>query len=177
VTIKMRSANVFAIGLLALAACAGCGSTQPTANGSNSSATQSAAAQNRTQTVEVPPIASAHGAGATSAPAPVSGAASTEKPGIATPELDAKIEKAETKAKAAKATDADKKAAAAAYVERANVYYSAQQPMLYKFALGDFRRALRYDPANAEAKSKMDEIVSIYQSMGRPVPNNGLDQQ
>lgn len=93
-----------------------------------------------------------------------------------TPELDAKITKAEAKAKATGASEADKKAAAAAYVERADVYYSAQQPMLYKFALGDFRRALRYDPKNEEAKAKMDQIVSIYQSMGKPVPTNGQEQ-
>jgi hypothetical protein len=170
------SINALAFLLLALATCAGCSSTQPAANSSNSSSTQSAASQNRAQTVEVPPVAAAHG-GATSAPQQTSGATSADKPSLATPELDAKIAKAEAKAKAAKASDADKKAAAAAYVERANVFYNAQQPMLYKFALGDFRRALRYDPSNAEAKTKMDEIVSIYQSMGRPVPNNGLDQQ
>ena len=61
----------------------------------------------------------------------------------------------------------------AAYVERANVYYNAGQPRLYKFALGDFRRALRYDPENADAKEKMEMLVSIYKSMGRPIPNNG----
>ena len=27
-----------------------------------------------------------------------------------------------------------------------------------------------------EAKAKMDEIISIYNSMGRPVPTNGLEQ-
>lgn len=170
--------KALALMLLALATFAGCNSTQPAANNSNSSTTQSSSSQNPAQTVEVPPVAAAHGtASGANVPAPQSGTAPADKPSLATPELDAKIAKAEAKAKAAKASEADKKAAAAAYVERANVYYNAQQPMLYKFALGDFRRALRYDPANAEAKSKMDEIVSIYQSMGRPVPNNGLDQQ
>jgi hypothetical protein len=168
--------NALTLTLLALATFAGCNSTQPAANSSNTSSTQSVASQNRAQTVEVPPVAAAHG-GATSAPQQTSAAATADKPSLATPELDAKIAKAEARAKAAKASDADKKTAAAAYVERANVFYNAQQPMLYKFALGDFRRALRYDPANVEAKSKMDEIVSIYQSMGRPVPNNGIDQQ
>lgn len=157
-----------------------CNSSPSQTNVVNSTATQSAPTQNRPQTVEVPPVSAAHG-GATSAPAnvpaPNSSAPSADKPGIPTPELDAKIAKAEEKAKAAKATDADKRAAADAYVERANVYYTAQQPSLYKFALGDFRRALRYDPKNSEAKDKMDQIVSIYQSMGRPVPGNGLDQQ
>ncbi|HVF87119.1 MAG TPA: hypothetical protein VM866_05985 [Pyrinomonadaceae bacterium] len=96
-----------------------------------------------------------------------------EKPSLPTPELDAKIEKAESKAKASGASEADKLAAAAAYVERANVYRDAGQPVLYKFALGDYRRALRYQPSNEEARAKMDEIVGIYNSMGRPVPTNG----
>jgi hypothetical protein len=157
-----------------LAAFAGCSSSSTNANTPNSSAGQSTQTAN-TQTVVVPPVSSAHGTTAPT-PAQASGANSSEKPSVATPELDAKIAKADAKAKAANATDADKKAAAAAYVERANVYYSAQQPQLYKFALGDFRRALHYDPNNSEARGKMDQIVSIYQSMGRPVPTNGLDQ-
>lgn len=89
--------------------------------------------------------------------------------------LDAKIEKAEAKAKASGATQADKLAAAAAYLERGNMYRDAGQPVLYKFALGDYRHALRYQPDNAEARAKMDEIVSIYQGMGRPVPENGKE--
>ncbi len=96
-----------------------------------------------------------------------------EKPSLATPELDAKIEKAESKAKASGASETDKLAAAAVYVERANIYRDAGQPVLYKFALGDYRRALRYQPSNEEARAKMDEIVGIYNSMGRPVPTNG----
>jgi tetratricopeptide (TPR) repeat protein len=175
----MRSHNILPATLLALCACAACGSSQqPTSNAANSSASSSEATQNRAQTVVVPPVASAHGSGGGSvAPSPQAGATSAEKPSIPTPELDAKIAKAEAKAKATKASDADKRTAASAYVERANVYYTAQQPMLYKFALGDFRRALRYDPNNTEARTKMDQIVSIYQSMGKPVPTNGLDQQ
>ncbi len=175
----MRTANKLTLAAVALAACSACNSSQPAANTSNTSA-RNGAAQRPAQTVEVPPVSSAHGGGGgTGAPvgAPSSGAASSDKPTLATPELDAKIEKAESKAKAAGASEADKKAVAAAYVERANVYYTAQQPVLYKFALGDFRRALKYDPNNSEAREKMDQIVSIYQSMGRPVPNNGLDQQ
>jgi hypothetical protein len=176
----MRSHNLLPAALLAFCACAACGtSQQSSSNPANSSASQSEPTQNRTQTVVVPPVAPAHGDAAPVAAQtpPQTGATSAEKPSIPTPELDAKIAKAEAKAKAAKASDADKKAAAAAYVERANVYYTAQQPMLYKFALGDFRRALRYDPNNTEAHAKMDQIVSIYQGMNKPVPTNGLDQQ
>jgi hypothetical protein len=159
--------------LVALSVCAACGaSDQSASNSANTSATQT---QNRPQTVTVPPVASAHGDNAVAPAQPAS--TSADKPSLATPELDAKIEKAEAKAKAANATTGDRKTAAQAYIERANVYYSAQQPALYKFALGDFRHALRYDPNNEEARGKMDQIVSIYQSMGRPVPTNGLDQQ
>jgi len=117
-----------------------------------------------------PPVSVAHGA-----PQPASGAppqaGSSGNPD--TSALDKKIEQAEAKAKAPKASDADKKAAASAYVERANVFYNAGQPMLYKFALRDFRLALRYDPSNEEALSKRDQIVQIYQQMNRPVPDLG----
>ena len=89
--------------------------------------------------------------------------------------LDAKIKQAEAKAKSRNATEADRKAAAAAYLERANVYYTAQTPSLYKYALGDFRRVLKYDPSNEEAKAKSEQIIAIYKQMGRPVPDNGLE--
>ena len=99
------------------------------------------------------------------------GAASTAKPPVETPELDAKIEKAEAKAKAAGASDADKKAAAAAYFERADFYRDQGMPALYKFALADYKCGLNYDAGAADARAKMNEIVSIYQSMNRPVPD------
>ena len=169
----MRLPTQLAAASLALAACAACSSPSPTANTSNGAPAQASQTAN-TQTVVVPPVSSAHG---TTAPTSAAqGANPAEKPSLPTPEQDAKIEKAVAKAKAPNATDADKKAAAAAYVERANIYYSAQTPSLYKFALGDFRRALHYDPSNTDARQKMDQIIAIYQSMGRPVPTNGLDQ-
>lgn len=88
--------------------------------------------------------------------------------------LDKKVEQAEAKAKAPGAAQADKQAAAAAYLERANVFYNAGNPTLYKFALRDFRRTLRYDPENAEARAKRDQIVDIYtNSLRRPVPELG----
>jgi len=122
----------------------------------------------------VPPVSSAHG-GAPATPAAPAGA--NEKPeGVDTAALDDKIDKLEVKVKAGSATAADKKALADVYLQRANTYRDAGSPRLYKFALGDYRRVLRYDPTNAEAKAKMDEIISIYNSMGRPVPTNGLEQ-
>jgi len=176
---KLLITSSFAL-LLALAACG----PQPAAD----SGTKTAAAASTSPTpapasdaqpgAGLPPVASAHGGSAqqTAQPAAPAGGAGPSNPAVNTKELDAKIERAEAKAKAAGASEADKRAAAAAYVERGNVYYEAGTPALYKFALGDFRRALRYDPANSEARAKMTQIVQIYESMGRPVPTNGLEQ-
>lgn len=99
-----------------------------------------------------------------------SSGASAAKPNMDTAALDAKIAQAERKAKASGASEADKRAAAAAYLERGNLFYNAQQPSLYKFALRDLRNVLRYEPDNADAREKVDTIVAIYQSMNRPVP-------
>lgn len=113
-----------------------------------------------------PGVVSSHGGGA----APAAADSASERSLVNTSELDARIKKAAEKAKASGASAADKKAAAEAYLARGNVYYSAGQPRLYKYALADFRQVLKYDPENEEAKGKVDTIVSIYQSMGRPVP-------
>jgi len=157
----------------ALLLASGCGSPSATSN-VNSTANSSNTSTRTAETGGLPPVSTAHGGNsATAAAPPAASTGSAAKPGIDTAILDAKIEKADAKANAAGATQADKPAAAAALVERGNVYRDAGQPVLYKFALGDYRRALRYQPDNAEAREKMTEIVSIYQSMGRPVPENG----
>ena len=41
----------------------------------------------------------------------------------------------------------------------------------YRDALKVYREVLKVDPKNHEAKNNSDMIVSIYKSMGRPVPN------
>jgi hypothetical protein len=150
----------------------GCGTPSATNNTGNTNSNAAATSNQAFSTANrnLSPVSAAHGDNAAPQPAaPANNAA--QKPGIDTAALDAKIEKAEAKAKSG--AQADKLAAAAALVERANVYRDAGQPSLYRFALGDYRRALRYQPDNAEAREKMNEIVSIYQSMGRPVPENG----
>ncbi len=138
-----------------------------------STATSKASAQNVNAPDAVPPIVSAHGG---ALPPMNNGNAtnnSTSKPDVDTAALDAKIAKAERKAKAPKASEADKQRAAAAYLERGNVFYNAQQSSLYKFALRDLRRVLRYEPDNTEAREKVDTIVSIYHQMNLPVPELG----
>jgi hypothetical protein len=42
---------------------------------------------------------------------------------------------------------------------------------MYTTALRHFRSALKADPTNQEAKMWSDTIVSIYKSMGKPVPD------
>ena len=159
---------------------AGCGSqsnTNNTSGAANGNVSSVPRPEQQQQNANLPPVSSAHGdnsTGGAPAPAATNGAAGATKPGgLDTAALDAKVTKAEAKAKASGATQADKLAAAAAYLERGNLYRDAGQPALYKFALGDYRYALRYQPDNAEAREKMDEIVSIYRSMGRPIPENG----
>lgn len=151
-------------------------SNTTTVSQSNTTTTVAPVGGNPTnQSSNAPPIAPAHGGMGN--PSSTSNTSSTsEKPSLDTAALDAKIEKAEAKAKAKGATAADKRAAAAAYLERANVFYNAGTPSLYKFALRDFRIALRYDPTNEEARGKRDQIVEIYQSLNKPVPELGNEQ-
>jgi tetratricopeptide (TPR) repeat protein len=42
----------------------------------------------------------------------------------------------------------------------------------YKIALKYLREALKHDPKNKDARTMHDQIVSIYKSMGRPVPGD-----
>ena len=122
-------------------------------------------------------VVSSHGGGGAGANAPPAGNASSSDRGLVdTKQLDARIREAAAKAKRSGASEADKRAAAGAYLERGNVYYSAGRPQLYKYALADFREVLRYDPSNDEAREKIGEIEGIYRSMGRPIPNVSADQ-
>ena len=149
---------------VALTLSAACGSSeQPKTSAGNAPQAAPRGAPPTNTGAGGPPVATSHGAPP----------ASSSSSGPDTAALDAKIEQAEAKAKASGATAADKKAAAAAYLERANVFYAAGNPSLYKFALRDFRRTLKYDPANEEARAKKQQIEDIYQSMGRPVPELG----
>ena len=157
---------------MATALLSACGSAEQPRSASSGNEASRASAPNQSNTSQptgAPPVATAHGGPqADGAQAPGRTAAPVD-----TAALDQKIEQAEAKAKASGAAQTEKRAAAAAYVERANVFYNAGNPSLYKFALRDFRIALRYDPQNEEARAKQDQIVQIYQSLGRPVPELG----
>lgn len=164
------------IGCALLAACGGQQTATTSQSNSNSTAqsAQTSTPPNGAETSGVGVVAS-HGGGNTTAGGSTTAAPSGDKPPVATPELDAKIEKALAKANAKGATTSDKKAAADAYKDRADYYWGAGNVMLYKYALGDYRRVLRYDPANDEAKERIDYLISVYHSLNRPVPDNGLE--
>ena len=169
------------LGLLSLACGRGdsANETALNSNASNAASRPDAASKSKelgaTSSHGGGPSATTNGGGAAPATATGGGGGEADRALANTAEFDARIAKAAAKADASGASAADKKAAAEAYLARANVYRDAGNPRLYKFALGDYRRALRYDPSNREAKDKMEEIVSIYEGMGRPVPNNGLE--
>lgn len=164
--------------LVAIAALSACASNEQ--QSSNQATTNTATAKTTAPTTSPStatannelPIAPAHGGG-TTAPASSNTTAAPEATGIDTSALDAKIAKAEEKAKSPSATQADKLAAAAAYLERADIFMNAGKPTLYKYALRDYRRTLRYQPDNKQAQDSSNMIVSIYKSMGRPVPELG----
>lgn len=89
---------------------------------------------------------------------------------IDTTALDAAVMAAE-KALTAKSGDAAaKKALGDAYFKRAVALTDARQ---YASALGDYRRTLKHDPANTEAKDWIERIVSIYSSINRSYPAEG----
>jgi tetratricopeptide (TPR) repeat protein len=91
---------------------------------------------------------------------------------VDTSEYDAKINRLEEQAKK-KPNDAGlRKQLARAYLERGNALTQARQ---YGAALGDYRRTLRYDPANEEARYWSDTIIGIMNQMNRPVPAEGAE--
>lgn len=84
--------------------------------------------------------------------------------------FDADIAKAEKDLKAKPKDETAKKNLSEAYTARAVALTEARQ---YASALGDYRRALKYNAANEEAKSGSDVIISIYKSMNREFPAEG----
>lgn len=75
--------------------------------------------------------------------------------------------------KAQKANPADgpaNYALADAYFKRGFALTESRQ---YASALGDFRRVIKYDPTNEEAKGWIDQIISIYNSINKEYPKEG----
>jgi tetratricopeptide (TPR) repeat protein len=89
---------------------------------------------------------------------------------IDTKELDAAIMAAEKDLKGKPSDPGAKRALAAAFFKRASALTEARQ---YASALGDYRRAVKLDPNNDEAKEWIDRIVSIYSSINKESPKEG----
>jgi PBP1b-binding outer membrane lipoprotein LpoB len=129
-----------------------------------------------------PLIASSHGARQSSTPpATASGTNSggSSAPmmtgnatAIDTTEFDAEIAKAEKDFKAKSNNETTKKTLAEAYAKRA---FALTQAAQYRAALGDFRKSLKLDPSNAEARSMHDQIVDIFKSLNREPPAEGTE--
>lgn len=120
--------------------------------------------------------ANSQSANSAQAGAPASSARATNKAStgeaVDTSEYDARVKQFEDRAKQ-KPNDAGvRKQLAHAYLERANVLTQARQ---YQAALGDYRRTLRYDPTNEEARYWSDTIVGILKQMNRNVPAEGAE--
>jgi tetratricopeptide (TPR) repeat protein len=129
-----------------------------------------------------PLIASSHGAKQTSTP-PANTSSSNSGGSTAammtgnanaidTTEYDAEIAKAQKNFKAKSNDETAKTALAEAYAKRA---FALTQAAQYRAALGDFRRSLKLNPANEEAKAMHDRIVSILSDMGREIPKEGAE--
>jgi tetratricopeptide (TPR) repeat protein len=83
-----------------------------------------------------------------------------------TPKVDAEIAKLEKSGKS-------KKELASLYAARGSsrmMDEHASPKVKYRAALQDYRQALKADPTNKEAQQNKALIESIYQGMGRPVP-------
>lgn len=63
---------------------------------------------------------------------------------------------------------------AKAYFVRATALTDAAQ---YRAALGDYRKGLKLDPNDEEARKMHDQILSIFKSIGREPPKDGEEPQ
>ncbi|MDH3492928.1 MAG: hypothetical protein OEM82_05215 [Acidobacteriota bacterium] len=89
---------------------------------------------------------------------------------IDTSKFDAAIESAAADLKANPSDAALQKALGTAYFRRGVALTAARQ---YASAIGDFRKAVKNDPANSEAKQQIAVITSIYDSMNIESPKEG----
>lgn len=89
---------------------------------------------------------------------------------IDTTEFDKAVTQAASGVKSKPADEAAKKVLSEAYFKRGVALTGARQ---YASALGDYRKALKYDPENQEAKQWIDQILGIYASMNKEAPKEG----
>lgn len=152
----------------------GCGGSAPTQTqtqtNSNATTTASTPKKEERQTVAAhttetqKPMTSQSNSGGSNAPS------SPMQKAVDVSAQTAAIEKAEKDYKAKPADAKAKEALATAYFERAFVLTDAAQ---YRAAIGDFRKGLKLNPDDKEAKGMHDQIVSIFKIIGREPPKEG----
>ncbi len=84
--------------------------------------------------------------------------------------FDEEIAKAEKDLKAKPKDETAKKTVAEAYLKRGIALTQSQQ---YASALGDYRRVLKYNADNEEAKKWIAQIISIYDMINKEAPEEG----
>ena len=89
---------------------------------------------------------------------------------IDTSKFDEAIASAEKEVKAKSSDDAANKALAQALFDRG---YALTQARQYASALGDYRRALKYDPDHEDSKKWIEQIVGIYKMLKKEAPPEG----
>ena len=89
---------------------------------------------------------------------------------IDTAKYDEAIASAEKTEKANPSDAGAKKALAEAYFQRGVALTQARQ---YASALGDYRRALKFDPDHEDSKKWIQQIEGIYQMMNKEGPKEG----
>ena len=98
---------------------------------------------------------------------------STESP-MARPidvaEMTADIEQAEKQYRKNQKDEKAKDELAKAYFVRATALTGAAQ---YRAALGDYRKGLKLNPTDEDARKMHDQILSIFKSIGREPPKEG----
>jgi tetratricopeptide (TPR) repeat protein len=151
---------------LALNACGGTTTTTaPTATN------QATAPANQTATSNAASAQSARPPAVAASPKPATGSSGEF---VDTSRYDAEIKRLEERAKKNAADQQTRIALAKAYTERGDALTGVRQ---YNAALGDYRRALRNDPNNEQARQMAGTIISIYKGMGREVPPEGQELQ
>jgi tetratricopeptide (TPR) repeat protein len=163
----MKKIIILSLSAFVLAACTN--ANQPTVNTNQPSVNKTTVTtQNNSLVV------SSHSTDKPAAPAvnsnPSSQQSSPNQQAIDVSEMTAKIEKAEKEYKAKPADAKAKENLAAAYFERAFALTKAAQ---YRAALGDFRKGLKLNPNDKEARDMHDQIISIFESIGREPPKEG----
>lgn len=89
---------------------------------------------------------------------------------IETKEMDEAVATALKAVNGKPSNAAAKKTLSVTYFKRAVALTDARQ---YASALGDYRRTLKYDPDNAEAKEWIANIISIYEGLNKDYPKEG----